>query len=155
MTLDDVLLTPLTVHADDRGWLMELLRQDDYPTFLGFGQAYVTAIYPGAVKAWHRHQKQTDQQVCLVGSVKLVVGVQYLSRTGGPQEWEFREVSMIAQAPVRVTIPPDIWHGVMNVGPETALMVNMPVRVYDAGNPDEERLPAHGTVPYGWARQDK
>ena len=112
MTLDDVLLTPLTVHADDRGWLMELLRQDDYPTFLGFGQAYVTAIYPGAVKAWHRHQKQTDQQVCLVGSVKLVVGVQ-VQREGS---WQFREVALITQNPLRVTIPPGIWHGVMMSG---------------------------------------
>jgi dTDP-4-dehydrorhamnose 3,5-epimerase len=39
---------------DDRGFLMEMLRSD-WPEFKRFGQAYMTACYPGIVKAWHYH----------------------------------------------------------------------------------------------------
>ena len=44
--------------ADERGWLMELLRNDE-EMFLKFGQVYVTAAYPGVVKAWHFAQAST------------------------------------------------------------------------------------------------
>ncbi|HUW83337.1 MAG TPA: dTDP-4-dehydrorhamnose 3,5-epimerase, partial [Phycisphaerae bacterium] len=48
---------PLRVIPDERGWLMEVLRRDD-EMFIQFGQVYVTAAYPGVVKAWHYHKKQ-------------------------------------------------------------------------------------------------
>ena len=54
----------LTVHADERGRLMEILRRDD-EVFVGFGQVYVTTVYPGIVKAWHYHKCQTDNLACL------------------------------------------------------------------------------------------
>ncbi|HUW83274.1 MAG TPA: dTDP-4-dehydrorhamnose 3,5-epimerase, partial [Phycisphaerae bacterium] len=47
----------LRVIPDERGWLMEVLRRDD-EMFIQFGQVYVTAAYPGVVKAWHYHKKQ-------------------------------------------------------------------------------------------------
>ena len=40
----------LKVAADERGWLMEILRCDD-EVFQQFGQVYVTTAYP----EWSRH----------------------------------------------------------------------------------------------------
>jgi dTDP-4-dehydrorhamnose 3,5-epimerase len=40
----------LNLIADERGWLMEMLRSD-WEEFESFGQTYVTACYPGVVKA--------------------------------------------------------------------------------------------------------
>jgi len=57
--LDGLKILPLTQHCDDRGRVMEILRKDD-PHFVGFGQAYFSSIYPGVIKAWHAHEKQTD-----------------------------------------------------------------------------------------------
>ena len=64
--IDGVIVKPLKVIPDERGWLMEMLRADD-PFFQKFGQCYLTVVYPGVVKGWHYHKKQTDHFVCVQG----------------------------------------------------------------------------------------
>ena len=44
-------LKPIT---DERGLLMEFLRDDDQ-IFESFGQVYLTLVKKGVVKAWHFH----------------------------------------------------------------------------------------------------
>ena len=70
--IQGVNIKPLKVAADERGWLMEVLRCDD-DVFLQFGQVYVTTAYPGVVKAWHYHKKQTDNFTCIHGMMKVVL----------------------------------------------------------------------------------
>ena len=50
--------------------LQAMRRRDD---FTKFGQVYVSATYPGVVKAWHYHKLQVDNFVCIAGMVKLVL----------------------------------------------------------------------------------
>ncbi|MSO83247.1 MAG: hypothetical protein EXQ53_08140, partial [Acidobacteria bacterium] len=50
----------LRLIPDERGWLLEILRSDESDLFTTFGQVYVSATYPGVVKAWHYHQRQVD-----------------------------------------------------------------------------------------------
>src|ERR671913_55962 len=71
--IEGVRTKALRVIPDERGFLMEILRADDAELFTKFGQVYVSATYPGAVKAWHYHEKQTDHFVCVAGMVKLVL----------------------------------------------------------------------------------
>jgi len=52
----------LKMIADERGWLMEMLRSDE-DLYQGFGQVYMTAAYPGVVKGWHYHKLQVDHFV--------------------------------------------------------------------------------------------
>ncbi len=68
--IDGVMIKRLKVIPDERGWLMEMLRSDweEYETF---GQTYVTAAYPGVVKAWHYHKLQTDHFICVHGTAKV------------------------------------------------------------------------------------
>jgi dTDP-4-dehydrorhamnose 3,5-epimerase len=40
-----VQIKELRMIPDERGWLMEILRHDD-DIFAGFGQAYLTTVYP-------------------------------------------------------------------------------------------------------------
>ena len=70
--IDGVVVQPLRLIPDERGYLMEMLRSDD-PVFERFGQSYVTAVYPGVVKGWHYHRKQTDHFVCVHGMAKVVL----------------------------------------------------------------------------------
>jgi hypothetical protein len=70
--IEGVHLKPLVAHADERGYLMEMLRCDD-PIFQKFGQAYVSLNYPGVIRAWHWHEKQTDYWVVVKGMVKAVL----------------------------------------------------------------------------------
>ena len=53
--IEGVKVKDLKAIPDDRGMLMEMWRSDD-PDFQRFGQVYITWVYPGVVKAWHRHR---------------------------------------------------------------------------------------------------
>ena len=85
--IDGVRLRPLTRIPDERGWLMEILRADD-PLFTRFGQVYVSATYPGVVKAWHYHKVQLDHFACVAGMIKLVL---VDTRSGSPTEGAVNE----------------------------------------------------------------
>ena len=87
-TIDGVKVKSLRTIADERGWLMEILRADEADLFTAFGQVYVSATYPGVVKAWHYHRKQIDNFACVAGMVKLVL---VDTRVGSPTEGTVNE----------------------------------------------------------------
>ena len=149
--IDGVLVKLLRLIPDERGYLMEMLRDDD-PFFERFGQCYVSATYPGVVKGWHYHERQVDHFVCVRGMVKLVM---YDRREGSPTRGEVQECFLGEQKPLLVRVPCGVYHGWKNIGAELSLVVNIPDRRYDYEQPDEFRLDPHdGEIPYDWARKD-
>jgi dTDP-4-dehydrorhamnose 3,5-epimerase len=149
--IEGVKTKKLNVIPDERGRLMEILRQDD-SLFEKFGQVYVTTTYPGVVKAWHKHKKQTDNVVCVQGMIKLAL---YDSREDSPTHKEINEFYLGIHNPLLVQIPSDIFHGWMCVSEEEAVIINTPTEVYDYENPDEQRLDPHeNDIPYDWKRKD-
>ena len=150
--IEGLMLKALTVHPDDRGWVMEILRKDD-DLFVGFGQVYVSAVYPGVVKAWHTHRKQYDQFCCLAGMVKVAF---YDARDDSPTAGELFELCVGEQKPTLVRVPPGVFHGWKCISLGTALVANVASEPYDREDPDVERLPAHGgPIPYDWATIDR
>jgi dTDP-4-dehydrorhamnose 3,5-epimerase len=141
----------LRVIPDDRGWLMEILRADDPDLFTKFGQVYVSATYPGVVKAWHYHQQQIDNFACVSGTVKLVL---IDTRPGSPTEGAVNEFWLGHQNPMVVQVPNLVYHGWKNIGQDVALVLNVPTEPYRYGDPDEYRIEPHGTLPYDWTRKD-
>jgi dTDP-4-dehydrorhamnose 3,5-epimerase len=141
----------LKVIPDERGRLMEILRRDD-EIFQEFGQAYVTTTYPGVVKAWHKHEKQTDNIACVAGLIKLAV---YDGRPGSPTRGQIDQFYIGVHNPMLVQVPAGLYHGWMCVSPEEAVVVNIPTNTYDRAKPDEQRLdPGTGEIPYDWKRKD-
>jgi len=133
--------------ADERGWLMELLRSD-WELFQRFGQAYLTAAYPQVVKAWHLHKKQTDNMACIKGMIKLVL---YDDRQKSETKKEVQEFIIGEKNLMLLQIPPGIWHGFKVLGEEYALVVNIPTELYNYKEPDEHRLPPDtDRIPYDW-----
>lgn len=149
--IHDVKTRKLRLMPDERGWLMEILRSDDQELFERFGQVYVSATYPGVVKAWHYHRRQTDNFVCVAGMVKLVLAD---TREGSPTQGQIDEFFLGTQNPMLVQVPNLVYHGWKCISPEPALVVNVPTEVYRYDAPDEERLAPHGTLPYDWTRKD-
>ena len=149
--IEGVRTKQLKVVADERGRLMEMLRADD-EGFTKFGQVYLTAAYPGVVKAWHYHKKQTDHFVCVAGMMKLVL---YDDREGSATRGVVNEFFVGEHNNLLVTIPPLVFHGFKCISEREALVVNIPTEVYDSKHPDEFRLDAHDPeIPYDWARKD-
>ncbi len=136
---------------DERGYLMEMLRSD-WEEYDKFGQVYITAVYPGAVKGWHYHRIQTDHFICVHGMAKVVL---YDGREGSPTHGEVNEFFMGDQNPMLLKIPPGVMHGFKGISQEMALIVNVPTELYNYEQPDEYRLPAHtDQIPYDWSRKD-
>ncbi len=149
--IEGVKTKALRVIPDERGRLMEILRRDD-DIFIGFGQVYMTTTYPGVVKAWHKHEKQTDNIVCLAGMIKMAL---YDGREDSPTRGEINQFYLGVHNPMLVQVPAGVYHGWMCVSEEEAVVVNIPTEPYDRANPDEQRLDPHkNDIPYEWKRKD-
>jgi dTDP-4-dehydrorhamnose 3,5-epimerase len=146
-----VKVKPLRLVPDERGWLMEILRGDDTAVFTKFGQVYVSATYPGVVKAWHLHRRQVDNFACVAGLVKLVL---VDTREDSPTLGAINEFFIGTQNPMLIQVPNLVYHGWKCISVEPALVVNVPTEPYDHAEPDEYRLDPHETLPYDWSRKD-
>ncbi|MGB8657458.1 MAG: dTDP-4-dehydrorhamnose 3,5-epimerase family protein [Candidatus Zixiibacteriota bacterium] len=141
----------LKVIVDERGRLMEILRSDD-ALFTKFGQLYITTAYPGVVKGWHYHKRQTDHFAVVQGMIKLVL---YDSRDDSPTKAEINEFFLGEHNPMLVEIPPLVLHGFKCVGDQEAICINVPTELYDYQRPDEFRVDPHqNDIPYEWGRKD-
>ena len=150
--IDGVLIRPLTWHNDQRGSLAELVRTDDEALMQApLGQVYVTTLYPGVVKAWHKHERQWDRMTCLRGRVLLGL---VDDRSDSPTRGESMSIFLGDRNFSLVQFPPGIWHGLKNIGPEEAMVCNCVSAPYDRDNPDEIRLAPHGTLDFDWSRTD-
>ena len=145
--IDGIVVKQLKRHADERGYLMEMLRSDD-DVFVSFGQSYVALNYPGVVRAWHYHKKQEDIFVCVKGMIKAVV---YDSREGSPTHGEVNEFFMGDDDPILLKIPVGVMHGYKTIGAKSSLLVNFPTLPYNSEEPDEYREPYDSEkIPYDW-----
>lgn len=151
--IDGVMVKKLKVIPDERGRLMECLRNDD-ELFIRFGQFYMTTTLPGVVKGWHLHEAQFDNVVCVKGMIKLVLydgrdgdGGRPSSSTAG----QLDEFFLGEHNPLLVRIPAGVWHGWKCTSLDEAYIVNAPTEVYRYDQPDQHELP-HDTpeIPYDW-----
>jgi dTDP-4-dehydrorhamnose 3,5-epimerase len=132
-------IVPLRHFADDRGWsLMNLLTGVLTPQ----GQVNFSIMYPQVIKAWHRHQKQTDFWLVLTGHLK--VGVH---READGKTW----LAVLGEKrPGVLIIPPPLWHGGATVGTEPAGLLYYVTHAYDPQTPDESRKPYDGIAGFPW-----
>jgi len=145
--IEGVKIKQLVRHVDDRGFVMEILRDDD-EIFRGFGQVYITTCYPGVVKAWHKHERQYDNWCVIKGNVKAGL---YDDREGSPTRGQTMSVILGELNPILLQIPPGVWHGQTPVGSETSILLNIPTRHYDHNEPDEQRRdPFDPAIPFQW-----
>ncbi len=141
----------LRVIPDERGYLMEMLRADD-PFFQKFGQVYLSVVYPGVVKGWHYHQRQTDHFVVVKGMAKVVL---YDRREASATHGEVNEFFVGERNPMLIVIPPLVLHGMKGVGSEPAYLINIPSEPYSHDQPDEFRVDPHDdAVPYDWSLKE-
>jgi len=149
--IHDVKTKKLRLMPDERGWLMELLRCDAADLYSKFGQVYVSATYPGVVKAWHYHKLQVDNFAVVGGMIKLVL---VDTREDSPTRGAVNEFFLGSQNPTLVQVPNLVYHGWKCISLEPSLVVNLTTEAYRYADPDEFRLEPHGTLPYDWTRKD-
>jgi dTDP-4-dehydrorhamnose 3,5-epimerase len=149
--IQGVVVKPLKVIPDERGFLMEIVRSDD-PFYEKFGQTYLTVAYPGVVKGWHYHKVQVDHFCALKGMAKVAL---YDDREGSPTRGEVNEFFMGERNPIVLKIPAGVLHGFKGIGVEPAYILNVPSELYRYDAPDEYRVPPHeNDIPYDWDCRD-
>lgn len=130
---------PISIFADERGWsMMNLFRGALGPR----GQVNYSMMYPGVIKAWHSHKRQSDFWLSVMGHVK--VGVH---REDDGQSW----MAVIGeQNPGIMIIPPTLWHGAATVGHLPAGLLYYVTEGYNLNQPDELRRPFDSIAGFSW-----
>ena len=146
--IEGVVVKEMKPILDERGYVQECFRSD-WPMFQKFGQAYVTTAFPDVVKAWHYHKIQTDNIVCLMGNMKIVLCD---DRDASSTHKKINEFFLGEKNPQLITIPHHIWHGFKAIGGKMVMVLNCPTELYNYSKPDEYRLPYDtGEIEYDWA----
>lgn len=136
-TIHDVVVKKLVTHSDDRGYLREILRDDDN-LLRRFGQITVTKTYPNVIKAFHWHQHQDDIWYVASGMARVVM---YDRR---PDSLTYRQTMVVYAGednPVSILIPCGIAHGYQVLGNQPVLLFYTVTHSYNAAAPDEFRIP--------------
>ena len=133
--LPGVIVKPLKVYCDERGFFSEIMRSDWKEILKDeINQANFSITYPGMIRAWHRHEKdQVDYFVVLKGALKLCA---FDEESG-----ELDEIVSTNENRQIVRIPGHYWHGFKAIGDLATSLLYFTTKLYDSKNPDEERRP--------------
>ena len=126
--IEGVMVRPLKKFADERGWLMEVFREDELPSELMPVMAYVSSTRPGVTRGPHEHMDQADI-FCFAGPSDFRV---YLwdNRLGSATYHNRMILSAGESAPTVVVIPKRVVHAYRNTGEKDGLVINAPNRLF-------------------------
>lgn len=152
--ISGVRVEPFPLWPDDRGYFLEVGRIGkgliaEYPA--ASTQVSAALSYPGTIKAFHFHRRQTDCWVAASGMLQVaLVDLRAASPTFG-----VRNTLYIGELrPWQVLIPPGVGHGYKVIGERPAMLVYVTNRFYDPD--DEGRIPYNEPqICYDWEYQYK
>ena len=141
---DDV---PDTDQTTKRGFLMEVLRNDDR-LLKKFGQSTFTVTHPHTVKAFHKHDRQDDLWFVSSGRARIVL---YDDRPASPTYRE-RMTLIAGEGEYKlILIPAGVAHGFQVVSDSPVFLFYHTTESYDPKNPDELRIPYNDpAIGFAW-----
>lgn len=124
-----VKIKKLNFHRDKRGWVTEILREEEIEKKKTFGQIYLTTAHPGFVKGNHYHLRKTEWFCVIKGEGKL-----YLKNL---ESGESQEISLDERENfLLVQIAPGIAHAIKNTGSEILYLLAYIDEPYNPDDPD-------------------
>ena len=127
--IEGVEVIKLEKHVDDRGFLVETIRQDTLPEGLIPEMAYVSITEPGVARGPHEHEDQTDIFSFIgPGNFKITLW-DNRSKSG---TFRHRMVLFGGQDnPLTLIVPPGVVHAYRNISAaERGTVLNYPNRLY-------------------------
>jgi dTDP-4-dehydrorhamnose 3,5-epimerase len=149
-----VTVAPYALWPDDRGYFLEVLRMEQ--GLVGAFPAASTQVsaalgYPGSIKAFHYHLRQTDVWTPAHGMFQVALAD---LRRGSATFGARNTLYVGALRPWQILIPPGVAHGYKIIGTGPAMLVYATDRFYDPA--DEGRLAYdHPAIAYDWETQHK
>ena len=126
--INDVIIRDLTKYQDNRGWLMELFRNDYVAEEFLPVMSYISQTEPGVARGPHEHRDQADL-FCFVGPSTFRL---YLwdARKNSPTYGHRMVFDSGEQKPQAVIVPAGIVHAYKNIGLIPGWVINLPNRLY-------------------------
>jgi dTDP-4-dehydrorhamnose 3,5-epimerase len=142
----------LKKHCDDRGYFMELLREDD-DIFGHFGQASLSMSYPGVIKAFHYHDFQDDIWYFPKGSAQVVLH-DMRPDSGTYQNTEV--YYMGEDNSYLLFIPRGVAHGYRVLGNQPLQILYFTNQAYNPEKPDEHRVASDDpSIGFDWITKNR
>ena len=124
----DVVVNDLRKFMDERGWLMELFRQDELMAEFHPVMSYISSTEPGVARGPHEHLEQADL-FCFIGPSNFKLRMW----DNRPNSETYRHVMTLfvgVDNPKMVVVPSGIVHAYRNVGNIPGIVINCPNRLY-------------------------
>lgn len=126
--IEGVVVTPFRKFIDERGWLAEIFRHDELPSWFRPEMAYASVTYPGVLRGPHEHVDQADL-FCWFGPGDYKVtlwdnrkeSLTYLNRM---------EAVMGGNNPGSILVPKGVVHCYRCISHEPGLVVNCPDQLF-------------------------
>jgi dTDP-4-dehydrorhamnose 3,5-epimerase len=133
--IEGVTIKDLKKYSDERGWLVELFRNDWLPPLEGQQEipvmAYLSHTLPGVQRGPHEHVNQTDVFAFLSGTFMLEL---WDNRPQAPTYRRMTRFYVGNPRMVMVVVPPGVVHGYKNVGKDPGLVFNAPNALFKGHN---------------------
>ncbi|MBA4533525.1 dTDP-4-dehydrorhamnose 3,5-epimerase family protein [Brevibacillus halotolerans] len=145
--IEGVKVKKLIKFADDRGYFMEVWRDDDL-LLEKFGQLSASLTYPGVIKAFHYHKKQDDIWFFPAGNAQVVL---HDLRDESPTKGKTDVYYMGENHLISLFIPRGVAHGYRVLGQQPAVITYLTNNSYDPKDPDEYRISYDDkTINFNW-----
>ncbi len=145
--IEGVIIKKIEKFHDDRGWLVEVFRNDQ--TNFKPVMAYISETKPGVVRGPHEHVHQSDLFIFLVGKFRLYL---WDNRTGAKNYRQLETCELGEGNAASVIIPPGVVHAYKCISDTPGLTFNFPDKLYKGKNKKEEideiRWEADKTSPF-------
>ena len=132
--MEGVMIRDLKKYTDERGWLMEIFREDEIHEEVLPVMSYVSMTLPGVTRGPHEHMEQTDYFCFFSSEFKLFL---WDNRTGS--NYNKMILNIDENNPKIVIVPPKVVHAYKNIGDKPGLVINFPNRLY-AGAGKKEKV---------------
>jgi dTDP-4-dehydrorhamnose 3,5-epimerase len=150
--IEGVKIKPIKRFSDDRGFFSEVIKFGE-ETFAQVKQTSYTETYPGVIKAFHWHKKQSDVWFPVKGNMQIVL------HDMREDSVTFNETQVIYAGennPTLILIPPFVAHGYRVLGSQPASLFYHTSEAYDPKNPDEERIAWNDPkINFNWETENK
>lgn len=121
--MEGIEIKELSVYEDNRGWLAEIIRDDE--SDVKPVMSYLSMTSPGLVRGPHEHKEQTDY-FCFIGKFRIYLW-DNRAESGTFREQKTVETSGV---PTIAVVPPGIVHAYKNIDTKESLVINLPDRLY-------------------------
>lgn len=132
--ISGVIIKKLNKYTDERGYLIEIFRQDENP--IKPLMSYLSVTKPGISRGPHEHSKQSDFFIFPgPGSFYLYL---WDRRKNSNTKGEHLKIEVGENNPCSVIVPPGVVHGYKCISKNEAFSINLPDKLYKGENKKEE-----------------